>query len=158
MIILTARQPEAQEAVLSYLSAQGIDRDNISYFGVDGSKNKAKWLNKLIKRFNITKSITVFEDNVANIQSMLTLEYQYPDLKFDFVHVIDPNRCDDLDEAKKFKYPKGKYATEPYQRILKRVHPTMKRRLIGMGGNDYLVKGTKKEKDFKRSKSAPPGG
>jgi len=158
VIILTARQPEAQDAVLNYLSSHGIDRRSISYFGVDGSKNKARWLKKLIKRFSITKSITVFEDNVANIQSMIPLEYQFPDLKFDFVQVIDPTRCDDLEEAKKFRYPKGKYATEPYQRILKRVHPTMKRRLLGMGANNYLVKGAKKVKDFKRSKSAPPGG
>ena len=83
----------------------------------------------------------------------------FPDLSFAYVQVIDAENSDeDLEEAKKYRYPKGEYGTEKYQRILKRIHPAMKRRLLGLGGNDYLDKGVSKVKDFKLSKSAPPGG
>ena len=155
VIVLTARQPEARESIRSFLKLQGIT--GIAIFGVDGAVNKKEWLYKLIKRFNISKSVTVFEDSVNNIKDMIPAEYDFPDLSFEFVQVIDPNTCDDIEEAKRFSYPTGENATEPYQRMLKRVHPKMKRRLLGLGANDYLEKGVKKLKDFSRSKSAPAG-
>ena len=158
VIVLTARQSESRQSIKRFLDRQGIESDRVSVFGTNGSAFKAAYLSKLIKRFNISKSVTVFEDSVKNISDMISLEYHYPRVKFDFIQIIDPNSDEDLEEAKKYQYPKGEYGTEKYQRILKRVHPAMKRRLIGLGGNDYLVKGTKKQKDFKRSKSAPPGG
>ena len=158
VIVLTARQEQSRQSIRDFLDRQGIDSERVSVFGSGGSKFKAAYLDKLIKRFNIKRTVKVFEDSLSNISDMISLEYKYPDLKFDFVQVIDPNSGEDLDEARKYEYPKGEYATEKYQRILKRVHPTMKRRLIGLGGNDYLVKGTKKEKNFSRSKSAPPSG
>lgn len=158
VIVLTARQPESRQSIKDFLDKQGIESDRISVFGCNGSRLKAGYLSKLIKRFNISKSVLVFEDSVNNIADMVSLEYEYPDIQFDFVQVIDPNSGEDLEEAKKYQYPKGEYGTEKYQRILKKVHPAMKRRLIGLGGNDYLDKGKKKVKDFSRSKSAPPGG
>ena len=156
IIILTARQPEALPAVRAFLGKQGIDTKLISFFGSDGSKNKVGYLDKLIRRYSISSAVTIFEDNLNNIKDMIVLEYEHPDLSFDFVQVIDPDKCEDLEEAKKFNYPKGEYGTELYQRILKKIHPAMKRRLIGLGGNDYLGKGAKKLKDFSRGKSAPP--
>ena len=142
-----------------YLQKHDLDPNKVPVFGCNGSRNKAGYLSKLIKRFNITEKVLVFEDNLLNISDMISLEYDYPNLTFDFVQVIDSNNTDeDLEEARKFQYPKGEYGTEKYQRILKRVHPAMKRRLIGLGGSDYLSVGNKNVKDFKRSKSAPPGG
>lgn len=159
VIILTARQQKSAPAIRKFLTKHQIDTKKVSVFGCNGSRNKADYLNKLIKRFNITESVLVFEDNLLNISDMISLEYEIPDLTFNFVQVIDSNNTDeDLEEAKKFEYPKGEYGTEKYQRILKRVHPSMKRRLIGLGGSDYLSVGNKKVKDYKRSKSAPPGG
>jgi hypothetical protein len=156
VIVLTARQPEARGSIKSFLRGQGVA--GISIFGVDGSVNKKAWLSKLIKRFNISKSVTVFEDSVNNIKDLLTTEYDFPDLSFEFVQVINPDMCEDIEEAKRFSYPTGENGTEPYQRMLKRIHPKMKRRLLGLGSNDYLEKGVKKLKDFSRSKSAPPAG
>ena len=158
VIILTARQEQARESIRGFLDKQGIDSKKVAVFGSNGSKNKKAYLTKLIKRFNISKSVLVFEDSVNNICDLLQLEYEFPDIQFDFVQVIDKDSGEDLEEAKRYQYPKGEYGTEKYQKILKKVHPAMKRRLIGLGGSDYLVKGTKKVKDFSRSKSAPPGG
>lgn len=158
VIVLTARQEQARESIRTFLDNQGINSDRVAVFGSNGSKNKKDYLTKLIKRFNISRSVLVFEDNVNNICDLLQLEYDFPNIQFDFVQVIDRESDEDLEEAKKYRYPKGEYGTEKYQKILKKVHPAMKRRLIGLGGSDYLVKGTKKVKDFSRSKSAPPGG
>jgi len=45
-----------------------------------------------------------------------------------------------------------------YQIKIRKKHAKMKKRVIGMGGNSYTgAKGLKKIKNFKRSKSAPPG-
>ena len=159
VIILTARQQESAPSIRKYLKKHNIDPKKVPVFGCNGSRNKADYLSKLLKRFNITERVLVFEDNLLNISDMISLEYDYPNLTFDFVQVIDSDNTDeDLEEARKFQYPKGEYGTEKYQRILKRVHPAMKRRLIGLGGSDYLSVGNKNVKDFKRSKSAPPGG
>ena len=49
---------------------------------------------------------------------------------------------EDLDEQKQI--PKGEYATEKYQRILKEFTRNEKK-IVGLGGNDYLVKGTKEK-------------
>ena len=158
VIILTARQQQSAPSIKKYLQKHNIDPKKVPVFGCNGSRNKAGYLSKLIRRFNVSERVLVFEDNLLNISDMISLEYKYPDLTFDFVQVIDSaNTDEDLEEARKFQYPKGEYGTEKYQRILKRIHPAMKRRLIGLGGNDYLDKGKKKVKDFKRSKSAPPG-
>ena len=159
IIILTARQQKSATSIKRFLRKHGIDTTKISVFGSDGAGNKKEYLSKLIKRYNIKKSVLVFEDSLSNITDLISLEYALPNLTFDFVQVIDSSNTDeDLEEAKKFQYPKGEYGTEKYQRILKKVHPAMKRRLIGLGGSDYLSVGSKKVKDFKRSKSAPPGG
>lgn len=158
VIVLTARQPKALSAISFFLEQQGVNTKLISFFGSNGSKNKKKMLFNLIERYSISGAVTVFEDSLNNIKDLIVLEYDYPGISFDFVQVIDPKKCDDLEEAKRFSYPKGENATEPYQRLLKKIHPAMKRRLLGLGGNDYLDKGVKKSKDFKRSKSAPPGG
>ena len=159
VIILTARQQEASPEIGKFLDKHGINSKKVAVFGSNGSRNKLDYLSKLIKRFNIKESVLVFEDNLLNISDLISLEYEMPDLSFDFVQVIDSkNTEEDLEEARKFQYPKGEYGTEKYQRVLKRIHPAMKRRLIGLGGNDYLDKGKKKVKDFKRTKSAPPSG
>ena len=81
VIVLTARQPESKDSIKSFFESQGIA--GVAIFGVDGSVNKKEWLYKLIKRFNISKSVTVFEDSVNNIKDLLTAEYDFPDL---FVH------------------------------------------------------------------------
>lgn len=158
VIVLTARQPKALPAISFFLEQQGVNTKPISFFGSNGSKNKKKMLFNLIKRYSISGKVTVFEDSLNNIKDLIVLEYDYPDISFDFVQVIDPSKCDDLEEAKRFSYPKGESGTEPYQRLLKKIHPRMKRRLLGLGGNDYLDKGVKKVKGFERSKSAPPSG
>lgn len=46
---------------------------------------------------------------------------------------------------------------EPYQKEMRRKHPTWKKRLIGMGGNKYKGGPYKLKVSMKRSKSAPPG-
>ena len=136
----------------------GVDMSDVDVYGTNGSENKPEYLREIIEKDSITDSVIVFEDTLRNIQLMLPLEYEYPDMSFEFVHVIAPVSDAEIEEARKFSYPKGEYNTEPYQRMLKRVHPAMKRRLIGLGTNDYLVKGKRKVKDYKRSKSSPPGG
>tara|TARA_A200000159_G_C7232365_1_gene300831 strand:- start:520 stop:870 length:351 start_codon:yes stop_codon:yes gene_type:complete len=116
-------------------------------------------MNTIIERYKIKKEVLVFEDSINNIKDLLQLEYDHPSISFDFIQVIDPENTDeDLDEARKHSYPQGETGTEPYQRLLKKIHPAKKRRLLGLGANDYLVKGTKKVNDFKRSKSSPPSG
>ena len=157
VIVLTARQVTSRDSVRGFLDRQGIDMNKVSVFCSGGSRMKSRYLARLIQRFNIRESVTVFEDNEENIADILRLEYDIPDLTFNAVNVIDPLKIGtDLEEIRKHRYPKGEYGTEEYQVMLKKVHPKMKRRLIGLGSNDYLVKGTKKIKDFKRTKSAPP--
>jgi len=159
VIVLTARQGEAAPSISKFLEKHGINTKQVSVYGSSGASNKAAMLQKLIDRFGIKREVLVFEDSLRNISDIIKLEYVFPDLSFAYVQVIDAKNTDeDLEEARKHEYPKGEYGTEKYQRILKRIHPAMKRRLIGLGGNDYLDKGVKKVKDFKRSKSAPPGG
>ena len=158
VIVLTARQNSSKDGIRKFLQSQGVDTSLLSIFGSGGSQFKAPYLMRLIRRFNITETVLVFEDSVENIKSILQAESLHPDLSFNYIQVIDPQSDEDLEEARKFKYPKGETGTEPYQRMLKSVHPKMKRRLLGLGGNDYLSKGMKKEKDFSRSKSAPPSG
>lgn len=159
VIVLTARQGQSAPSITKFLEEQGINTKQVPVYGSSGSANKAAMLQKLIKKFSITREVLVFEDSLSNISDIIRLEYVFPDLSFAYVQVIDAENSDeDLEEAKKYRYPKGEYGTEKYQRILKRIHPAMKRRLLGLGGNDYLDKGVSKVKDFKRSKSAPPSG
>ena len=159
VIILTARQQDAAPAIEAYLESLNVDTSRVTFYGCDGSRNKHRYMKSIIKHFKIANEVVVFEDSVNNIKDLLQLEYDFPDISFDFVQVIDPQNTDeDLEEVRKHKYPQGETGTEPYQRMLKRIHPAMKRRLLGLGANDYLVKGAKKVKDYKRSKSAPPGG
>ena len=158
-IVLTARQKQAEPAVKDYLKGLGVDTNKLPVFGCNGSSNKANFLKNLIEKYGVQREVIVFEDSISNIIDMLQLEYEMPHLKFDFIQVIDPENTDeDLDEARKNEYPTGEYGTEPYQRLLKRLHPAKKRRLIGLGGNNYLDQGHSNIKDFSRSKSAPPGG
>ena len=88
VIILTARQQKSAPAIRKFLTKHQIDTKKVSVFGCNGSRNKADYLNKLIKRFNITESVLVFEDNLLNISDMISLEYEIPDLTFNFVQVI----------------------------------------------------------------------
>lgn len=159
VIVITARQKEASKAISDFLSAQGIDADKVFVKGTSGAKLKSGHLQNLLNRFNITESVLIFEDSVENIRRYIALEYENPDISFDYVQVMSKDLTDEeLSEARKYKYPSGEYGTEKYQRALKKVHPAMKRRLIGLGGNNYSTSGVKKVKDFSRSKSAPPMG
>ena len=116
-------------------------------------------LQNLLNRFNIEESVLIFEDSVDNIKRYIALEYENPNLAFEYIQVMPNNLTDEeLSETTKHKYPTGETGTEKYQRMLKKVHPAMKRRLIGLGGNNYSTSGVKKVKDFKRSKSSPPSG
>lgn len=159
VVVLTARQQRATPAIEKYLQGIGVDTERLTLYGCDGSVNKYDYLDRIIEIFKPKKEVIVFEDSVNNIKSLLQLEYDYPDLSFDFIQVIDAENTDeDMEEAKRHRYPQGETGTEPYQRLLKKIHPAKKRRLLGLGANDYLVRGTKKVKDYKRSKSAPPSG
>ena len=159
VIVLTARHNESRHAISDFLSDQGVDTSEVYVRGTSGAKLKTGYLQKLLNRFNIRESVLIFEDSVENIRRYIALEYENPDLSFDYVQVMSKNLTDEeLSEVTKFKYPTGETGTEPYQRKLKKVHPAMKRRLIGLGGNNYSTSGVKKVKDFKRSKSAPPAG
>ena len=162
IIVLSARQHQARHALKKYLKSINISTNSITFACVDGSKNKYEYLKKAIKKIKPKDKVVVFEDTLKNIQMMLPLEKDYPDLTFDFVHVHIPETDEELGEANRNQYfsmnSAAQYGTEKFQRTLKRLHPRMKRNLIGKGGNKYSVKGVKKHKDFKRSKSAPPGG
>ena len=162
IIVLSARQEAAAPAMRKYLESIGITTKTIKIACVDGSKNKYPFLRGEIAKNAPREKVVVFEDTLKNIQMMLPLEQDYPDLLFDFVHVHIPETDEELGEANRNQYHhkniSAQYGTEKYQRTLKRLHPKMKRKLIGKGGNKYSVKGVKKVKDFKRSKSAPPGG
>jgi phosphoglycolate phosphatase-like HAD superfamily hydrolase len=160
VIVLTARHNESRQAISNFLSKQGVDADKVYIRGTSGANLKSGMLHRLLNRFNITESVLIFEDSVENIRNYIRdVEYDNPDISFDYVQVMSKDLVgEELEEAKKHKYPTGEYGTEKYQRSLKRVHPAMKRRLIGLGGNNYSVKGVKKIKDFSRSKSAPPNG
>jgi len=159
VIVLTARHNEAREAIYNFLNKQGIDTDKVFVRGTAGANLKADNLQNLLNRFNITESVIIFEDSLANIRSFIPLEYKNPDISFDYIQVMKKDLTDEeLSEARKHKYPTGETGTEKYQRLLKKIHPAMKRRLIGLGGNNYSTSGVKKVKDFSRSKSAPPMG
>ena len=159
VIVLTARHNEASDAIYNFLSNQGIDIDKVFVRGTAGANLKAGNLQNLLNRFNIRESVIIFEDSVENIKSFIQLEYENPDISFEYIQVMPKDLTDEeLSEVKKYKYPTGEYGTEEYQRALKKVHPAMKRRLIGLGGNSYSTSGIKKVKDFTRSKSAPPMG
>ena len=99
VIVLTARQDASKRSISDFLDRQGIESDRVSVFGTNGSAFKAAYLSKLIKRFNISKSVTVFEDSVKNISDMISLEYHYPRVKFDFIQIIDPNSDEDLEDV-----------------------------------------------------------
>lgn len=158
VIVLTARHNDSKYAIEDFLSKQGIDTKDLFIFGTSGSSLKLGHLQNFINRFNISKSILIFEDSLENIKSFINLEYHNPELSFEYVQVMPKELIgEDLEEAKKYPY-KAEYGTEKYQRALKRVHPAMKRKLIGLGGNSYSTTGVKKVKDFVRSKSAPPMG
>ena len=162
IIVLSARQPEARFALRDYLRSINIITRSITFGCVDGSKNKYAYLKKMIKKINPKEKVVVFEDTLKNIQMLLPLEEDYPDLVFDFVHVHAPETDEELEEANRNQYRRknvtAQYGTEKYQRTLKRIHPKMKRRLIGLGVNKHSEKRVKKVKAFKRSKSSPPGG
>lgn len=160
VIVLTARHNDSRQAISNFLLKQGIDTDKIYIRGTSGANLKAGMLQRLMNRFNITESVLIFEDSIENIRNYIRdVEYNNPDISFDYVQVMSKDLVgEELEEAKKYKYPTGEYGTEKYQRSLKKVHPVMKRRLIGLGGNNYITKGVKKNKDFSRSKSAPPIG
>lgn len=162
IIVLSARQPEASRAVRQYLKSIGVNTEYVKVACVNGSANKYKYLKKAIRNINPKEKVTVFEDTLKNIQMMLPLEKDYPNLSFDFIHLHKPQTDEELEEANRNRYhhmnSSSAYGTEKYQRTLKRIHPAMKRRLISLGRNSYSVGRTKKVKDFKRSKSAPPSG
>jgi len=158
VVIVTARQQIVEPSIRDFMRGIGVDMSDVDVYGTNGSENKPEYLRRIIKENGISEYVIVFEDTLRNIQLMLPLENEYAEMTFEFVHVVTPESDTEIEEARKFSYPKGEYSTEPYQRMLKRVHPAMKRRLTGLGGNNYLVKGKKKMKDFKRSKSSPPSG
>ena len=159
VIILTARHNEARHAIFDFLSRQGMRTEEVYVRGTAGAVLKVGHLQNLLNRFNIKERVLIFEDSVENIKRYIALEYENPNLSFDYIQVMPKNLTDEeLSEATKHKYPTGETGTEPYQRLLKKIHPAMKRRLIGLGGNNYSTSGVKKVKDFKRSKSAPPSG
>ena len=51
VIILTARQQESAPSIRKYLAKHHIDPKKVPVFGCNGSRNKADYLSKLIKRF-----------------------------------------------------------------------------------------------------------
>ena len=159
VIVLTARQNDSVHAISNFLSQQGVDTQKVWAYGTSGAVLKVGHLQNFLNRFNISESVLIFEDSIENIKRYITLEYENPSLSFDYVQVMPKKLTDEeLSEVTKHKYPTGETGTEPYQRMLKKIHPVMKRRLIGLGGNNYSTSGVKKVKDFKRSKSAPPSG
>ena len=87
VIVLTARQNMARDSIRSFLDRQGIDMNKVSVFCSGGSKMKSKYLARLIQRFNIRESVTVFEDSKENIADILRLEIDMPDLSFNAVCV-----------------------------------------------------------------------
>ena len=160
IIVLSARQPPARFALRDYLRSIDIVTRSITFACVDGSNNKYSYLKKQIEKISPKNKVVIFEDTLRNIKMMLPLEDDFPQLVFDFVHVHTPETDEELDEANRNQYrtmnKAAQYGTEKYQRTLKRLHPRMKRDLIGRGGNKHSEKRVKKVKDFKRSKSAPP--
>ena len=145
VIVLTARHNESRHAISEFLSAQGVDIGKVYVRGTSGAKLKTGHLQNLLNRFNVKESVLILEDSVENIRRYIALEYENPDLSFDYVQVMPKNLTDEeLSEVAKFKYPTGETGTEPYQRKLKKVHPAMKRRLIGLGSNNYSTSGVKK--------------
>ena len=151
VIVLTARQDSSKGAIKNWLGLQGIDTSMVPVYGSSGANLKAEYLKNLIDDFSINKTVTVYEDSENNIRDILQLSYDFPDLQFDFIHVTE-----DLEEQQ--RAPMGKYDTEKRQKRLNKLHPAMKRRLLGLGGNKHSTKGMEKIRYFKRSKSSPPSG
>ena len=162
IIVLSARQPEASRAIRGYLKNIDVVTRSITVACVNGSANKYKYLKKAINKIRPRDKVIVFEDTLKNIQMMLPLERDYPNLIFDFVHLHVPQTDKELEEANRNQYhymnSTAKYGTEPAQLKLKRLSRGAKKELIAKGGNNYSVRGVKKVKDMKRSKSAPPSG
>ena len=95
VIVLTARQNESRHAILDFLSEQDIDARQVYVLGTNGAKLKTGHLQNLLNRFNIKESVLIFEDSVENIRRYIALEYENPDLSFEYVQVMPKNLTDE---------------------------------------------------------------
>ena len=143
IVILTARAPEAETAIRSYLESIGIDISRITFvlLGDSDPRMKSSWIEKKI--LDGVNDIVFLDDSGMNVDAVRELEEKYPEVKFDIRKV---SYAEEIEEQ-----------AEPFQQAVKKNHRKMKIKLIGKGKNTYDVGGKMKKPSYKRSKSAPAG-
>ena len=83
VVILTARRPVSEDAIKDYLEEIGIDTSNITFvlLGDADPLAKSNWIENKIK--DGVTDILFLDDSGKNVDAVLDLKQQYPDIKID---------------------------------------------------------------------------
>jgi hypothetical protein len=83
VVILTARRPVSEDAIKDYLEEIGIDTSNITFvlLGDADPFAKSNWIENKIK--DGVTDILFLDDSGKNVDAVLDLKQQYPDIKID---------------------------------------------------------------------------
>jgi FMN phosphatase YigB (HAD superfamily) len=83
VVILTARRPISEDAIKEYLEEIGIDASKITFvlLGDADPLAKSNWIENKIK--DGTTDILFLDDSGKNVDAVLDLKQQYPDIKID---------------------------------------------------------------------------
>lgn len=96
IVILTARNQEAEQGIRSYLSSIGIDHSNVQVVGVGSSEpqKKVDVVKQMLDKNGTISSVSFFDDSAANTDEMKNFLAAYSearDRKIDFdVAKVDP--------------------------------------------------------------------
>ena len=82
-VILTARRPVSEDAIKDYLEEIGIDTSGITFvlLGDADPLAKSEWIENKIK--DGATDILFLDDSGKNVDAVLDLKQQYPDIKID---------------------------------------------------------------------------
>jgi len=83
VVILTARRPVSEDAIKNYLEEIGIDISRITFvlLGDADPLAKSRWIENKIK--DGATDILFLDDSGKNVDAVLDLKQQYPDIKID---------------------------------------------------------------------------
>ena len=83
VVILTARRPVSEEAIKDYLEEIGIDTSKITFvlLGDADPLAKSSWIEEKIN--NGVTDVLFLDDSGKNVDAVLDLKQQYPDIKID---------------------------------------------------------------------------
>jgi hypothetical protein len=95
IVILTARNQEAEDGIRSYLESIGIDHSSVSVVGVGSSQpqKKVDVVKQMLDKYDTIKAVSFFDDSVANTDEMKNFLDSYskePGKRIDFdVAIVD---------------------------------------------------------------------